>query len=78
MISEITSVQVLVFGNSSKEQTVEFCKENIVKKFNTVEPYSNLKTQSTKIGCVYTESSLIKKTETISPTVLNKIKGTGS
>ena len=63
VISQVTSVQVLVFGNSSREQTVEFCKENIVKKFETVEAYHGVKATKTKLSCIYTETSLGTKAE---------------
>ena len=54
VMTQITSVQVFVFGNMTKDQAVEFCKENIVKKLNTVDSYTEEKSCSTKLGCIYT------------------------
>ena len=37
ILDQITSVQVLIFGNTSERDAVDFCKTNIVSKFKVVE-----------------------------------------
>ena len=51
ILTQITSVQVLVFGNTAKEQAVEFCTNNIVKKFVTTE--GDICSQ--KVGSIHTD-----------------------
>ena len=34
IVDNISSIQVLIFGNTDEQSAVEFCKENIVQKFN--------------------------------------------
>ena len=36
IIDNISSVQILVIGNTTREDSIKFCEENIVAKFNTV------------------------------------------
>ena len=74
VLSQITSVQVLVFGNTSKEQAVEFCNEHIVKKFPTVASHHGQKSDYNHLGCIYTEATLLKQSETISANAVNRIK----
>lgn len=39
IIDNISSIQTLIYGNTSEESSVEFCKKNILGKFNTVNCY---------------------------------------
>ena len=58
ILNKISSIQVIVFGNSSKAQAEEFCRNNIEQKFKV--SHLNLKIPM-HVGCLYTETSLFNK-----------------
>ena len=72
ILSQISSVQVLVVGNTSEKQAVKFCKENIVKKFKTV-TNNNIAQLQTKVGYLHKGDELNSQQEDIAPEAYNTI-----
>ena len=58
ILENISSVQVLVFGNTSEQKATEFCNEHIVPNFKTVECYHKSIGCPIKAGCIYKDASL--------------------
>ena len=57
ILDNITSVQVLVFGNTKREDSVKFCLETVVPKFKTVKCY-HLPNERCGIaaGCIFSQT----------------------
>ena len=54
IIENISSVQILVIGNTTKDESIKFCQENIVAKFNTVEcNHESNERCYVAAGCIY-------------------------
>ena len=55
ILDKISSIQVLIFGNTSESQATEFCKRNIVEKFKTDE-FPDRAEDHMDVGCLYQET----------------------
>ena len=61
ILEQITSVQVLFFGNTSVEDAKGFCEKHIVKQFKVV-PGSGTE-QALHVGCLFPETRIDEETE---------------
>lgn len=53
VLENVTQVQVLIFGNTSREDAEKFCQNHIVPNFKTIDNHDSGQKDMMLVGCLH-------------------------